>query len=213
MSFQENPFEVLQAVASAVPSSTEYFYANASTLFLITLSITAYAILIYQFYHFLSRRDVFGIKKVQPFEEKSMIAIVWNAIQAIIHYGGIFPFFVFIWFAGFSVIFSLIAKNLPADQLLLVSVTFVGAIRITAYFTEDLSKDLAKLVPLVLLSVALVEPNFFSPILFEEKIRAISSLLPQTISFLVFVILLEWFLRFALHVKIALVGENESPVS
>src|SRR3989338_462589 len=100
MSFHENPFEVLQAVASAVPS------------------ITAYAILIYQFYHFLSRRDVFGIKKVQHFEEKSMIAIVWNAIQAIIHYGGIFPFFVFIWFAGFSVIFSLIAKNLPADQLL-----------------------------------------------------------------------------------------------
>lgn len=211
MDFQEIIISSLYSFASLLPTSVDYFYSNAYTLLFITLSITAYAILIYQFYHFLSRRDVFGIKKVQPFQTETILSTIWNGIQAIIHYGGIFPFFVFIWFAGFSVLLSLIAKNLAPEQLLLVSVTFVGAIRITAYFTEDLSKDLAKLIPLVLLSVALVEPGFFSQILFEEKIKAISQLLPQSLSFLVFIVVLEWVLRILLHVKMAVFGTNQEP--
>lgn len=203
----------LQSVGAVIPKSIDYFYVNAPALLLITVSIALYAFLLYKFYHFVAKRDLFSVKRIQAFEQHSLLSGLWDLIQGIIHYGGIFPIFVFIWFASFSILLSFMAKNLPAEQVLFVSVAFVSAIRITSYYTEDLSKDLAKLIPLALLAVALIEPNFFSIQLFEQKAREVATFIPLTLSFLVFIVLLEWALRILLLVKHAIFGVSQVKTS
>lgn len=200
-----------QSFSDMILRSFDYFYANASDLIIITASIAAYAFLLYKFYHFVAKRDVFGVQPVQPFKTHALLSDVWDVIQAVTHYGGLFPIFVFVWFASFSILLSFMAKNLPAQQLLLVSVTFVGAIRIAAYYKEELAQDISKLIPLTLLAVALIEPNFFSIALFEEKVKQVATLLPLSLSFLVFIVLLEWALRLLLLIKHAIFGTNPIP--
>lgn len=193
------------------PTSINYFYDNAYSLIFITASIFIYAFLIDKFYHFVAKRDVFGIAKDEKlFKGQTFLTWVWQTIQTIIHYGGIFPFFVFIWFAGFSVILSVMAKSMAPEQLLLLAVTFVAAIRISAYYSEDLAKDLAKLIPLALLALLLVEPSFFSTNLLEERVKAIGTLIPQSLSFLAFIMILEWCLRLLLWIKNAIFGTVSS---
>jgi len=45
---------------------------------------------------------------------------------------------------------------------MLVSVALIGAIRVTAYYNEDLSKDLAKMMPFALLGVFLLDISYFN---------------------------------------------------
>jgi hypothetical protein len=115
---------------------------------------------------------------------------------------------VFLWFGGFSILLFLLSKTQPIEQILLISITIVSAIRICSYFTEELSRDLAKLLPLSLLAIAIVEPNFFSTTLFFERISELPNFIAEIIRFVFFTILLEWALRIILRVKIFLIGDR-----
>lgn len=177
-------------------------YSKLPELVLITLSIVAYGIMIYRFYKFVAKRDVFGLDVSKYHSERTgFFALLWKFILSLMKYGILFPIFVFIWFAGFAVLLSVMAKTLPTDQILLISITFVTAIRITSYITEDMAKDLAKLIPLALLGIAIVAPDFFSLTLAQEKIFEIVRLVPQSFSFLLFIVLIEWIMRLLLSFK------------
>ncbi|MBU0635503.1 hypothetical protein KKE06_00585, partial [Candidatus Micrarchaeota archaeon] len=169
-----------------------------------------YAILIYKFYHFVARRDVFGFDVVRyHLQRLDSVTSIWSTFLGIIKYGLVFPVFVFIWFAGFSILLFIMAKNLPVEQLLLVSITFVTAIRVCSYYTEDLSRDLAKMIPFALLGIAIVEPNFFSLALVEQRIDMVLAILPNIVVYFVFIVLVEWVLRILLHIKHGLFGVSK----
>ncbi len=187
----------------ALPS----LYSRLPQLIVITISIVLYGFLIYRFYRFLAKRDVFGLDIKKYYEEHSgWKRIFHSTVLGIIKYGLFFPIVVFFWFAGFTVLFSFLAKNLPVDQLLLVCIAFVTAIRITSYYTEDLSRDLAKLIPLALLGISLAEPNFFSLSLLQERAASVGTLISDILAYFLFIILVEWVLRILLHFKYALFG-------
>jgi hypothetical protein len=69
--------------------------------------------------------------------------------------------FLFFWLAVFMVFIRLISGS-NFEDILLVSMALVASIRVCAYYNEDLSRDLAKLIPFALLAIFIVEYRFLS---------------------------------------------------
>ncbi len=182
-------------------------------LIVLTISIVLYGIIIYKFYRFLAKRDVFALNVKKYYEaHRGLARTFFSTIFGVFKYCVIFPLVVFCWFAGFAFLLALLAKNLPLDQLLLVCISFVTAIRIISYYSEDLARDLAKLVPLALLAVALIEPNFFSLNILWERINSINQFATDILAYFLFIIMIEWLLRVALFIKLALFGVSKKSI-
>ncbi|MFA5050000.1 MAG: hypothetical protein WC501_03250 [Candidatus Micrarchaeia archaeon] len=183
-------------------------------LLMFTFSVAIYAILIYLFYKFVSRRDVFGfdISQYKKKKSKEIFPKIFNFVLSILKYGLIFPVIVFIWFAGFSVMLFVFSKSLNIDQILILSITVVSAIRILSYVKEELAADVAKLLPLTLLGVFLSNPDFFSFYLLDQRIYLLGAFVKDIIHFLLFCILLEWILRVIFFLRVQTLGLPEEEV-
>ncbi|MDP2906545.1 MAG: hypothetical protein Q8O03_01250 [Nanoarchaeota archaeon] len=151
---------------------------------------------IFKFYRFLARKDVFKLdlkryNKTSFAFLKKIISVIFYLIEYIL----LFPIFVFFWFIIMVVLFSFLAKSQPVNNILLVSIAVVGAVRFTAYYHEDLSKDLAKMLPFALLGVFLIDISYFK---FSESLTVIQQIPSQwhvMLYYLLFIILLEFVLR------------------
>ena len=186
------------------------FSAELPGLVVMVLAIAVYAIVIYHFYRFLAKRDVFGFdSKKYKTEKIGFFHSLFNAFIGFVEYGILFPIVVFLWLSGFSIMLFLLARNIDIAQVLLVSVVFVAAIRLTAYYTENLSKDLAKMVPLALLGIAIVDPNFFSLEIFFDRISGLGGFIIKIAGYFAFIIMLEWALRILLGIKHLLFGVRQ----
>ena len=85
-------------------------------------------------------------------------------------------------------------KQTP-ENILLISMSIVAAIRLTSYYKEDLSRDLAKLLPFALLGVFLVDISYFS---LERSISTITDMFKLhalMAYYLLFIILIEFALK------------------
>jgi hypothetical protein len=104
----------------------------------------------------------------------------------------------------------IMAKDVSVRNVALISITLISTVRITSYLKEDLSQDLAKLIPLALLAIFLSNSNFFSWNLLIERLNTMPSLGFELLQFLVFAIILEWVLRISYFIKIA-ISQNSTP--
>jgi hypothetical protein len=160
------------------------------------LAVTLYSIFVWNFYHFLARRDILRINLSQY--NKSEHPTFYKLIALLIfilEYALIVPFLVFFWFFIMSLILFLLAKELPIGSVFLVSAGIIGSVRITSYYNEDLSKDLAKMFPFTILAVALVTPGFFDLSLTIAKFGEIGLFLDQIFFYMIFIVFLELLLR------------------
>jgi len=159
------------------------------SIFYLALLIAIYSVVIYHFYRFISRRDCF-----KQSQKKHSTAV--NFLK----YFLLFPFIAIIFFIGFSLMLLFLAKDISVDVVLSTSFAIIIAIRITSYYTEDLSKDVAKMLPFALLGVFLVSPTFFDMDAIMEKINSLPELLDIAIRFVIFIIFIEWILRLMLTI-------------
>ena len=74
------------------------------------------------------------------------LLLVWIYV---FRYGIIFPVVANLWFGTLTFMYN---TKEPA-QLILISMSVVTAVRVTAYFSEDLSRDLARILPFALLGI------------------------------------------------------------
>lgn len=164
-------------------------------LFLFVIAMVVYAIFVFKFYKFLSRKDVFKLN-LQRYSKSfiGFLETIFSVIFYIIEFLIIFPLFTFFWFVVMSVILMLISKQ-DIGTILLISIALVSAIRVTAFYNEDLSQDLAKMLPFALLGVFLINISFFS---FQDSLKMIK-LLPSMwkvmVYYLGFAVALECVLR------------------
>jgi hypothetical protein len=101
----------------------------------------------------------------------------------------------FAWFVILTVLLVFLAKDQPIDRILLVSIAVLSAIRITSYYNEDLSRDLAKMLLFALLGVFVIDLSYFS---LPGSIGALQQAMTQWESvayYLIFIIGLEFVLR------------------
>ena len=107
----------------------------------------------------------------------------------------LFPFVAFAWFIVLTVLLTFLAKNRAVDDILLVSMAVLSAIRVTAYYNEDLSRDLAKILPFALLGVFLIDLSYFSIPASVDALQRTMANAESVVYYLVFVIGLEFLLR------------------
>lgn len=172
------------------------FILTIKPLILFAAGITLYAIIVFKFYKFLAKKDILnlelhkysaGFTGTVKYAAKAVLNLVQNIV--------LIPLFVFFWFAVLALILVMLSKNHTPNTILLTSAAVVGAVRIAAHYNEELSIDLAKLIPLALLGVFLIDISYFSIDNVISTARQIPMLWRQLIYYLVFVAALELVLR------------------
>ena len=166
------------------------------SFFLIALLILIYAVFIWKFYRWISTKNLLELNlnkynKSQHPATAKMLAGFFYLLEYIV----ILPFLIFFWFLIFTFFLLVLTENLPVGTLLIISATIIAAIRMTAYYNEDLSKDLAKLVPFTLLGVSIINPNFFNVGRIISQVSEIPQFVTHIISYLIFIVALEIVLR------------------
>jgi len=185
--------ESYKALLSILPPTIQTFV----NLFILVLIIFVYSVFIWKFYRFIATKNILGLnlnkynKSENPFTTKLVAGLLY-----FVEYIVVLPFIIFFWFSIFTLFMVFMTENLTMANLLIISTVIISSIRIAAYYREDLSKDIAKLIPFTLLGISLINPNFFNIERVINQIGQLSVFFSEIFLYLVFIIGLEIILRF-----------------
>ncbi len=160
------------------------------------LGMAAYALFIFKFYRFVASRDMFQID-LSRYEE-SRFKVVRGFLHIVMYvakYLILFPVIAFFWFAVLTLILAFLSKEQPFSEVLLMALATVCAIRISAYYNEDLSKDLAKILPFAVLAIFLIDASFFTVRESLEVLKEAQHHTEDIIYYLLFLVAMEFILR------------------
>ena len=160
------------------------FLINVETITITAVVIAIYAIVIWHYYRLLSKRDFFHFDGVRGEGGWAWFFNFLEEVEFLVKYIVFYPLLSFIFFGIFSIMMFLLSKEQTIPVILVTSVTIISATRISAYYNEDLSKDLAKLIPFALLGVFIVQADFFDTSLLVERIGELPGFFVDIISFL-----------------------------
>jgi len=176
------------------------FAGNFFNFFILVLLIVIYSIFIWKFYRFIAKKNVLGLdlNKYNKSKHPIFTKLLAGALY-FVEYIIILPFLIFFWFAIFTLFLIVLTQNQNVSQVLIISATVIAAIRMTSYYKEGLSQEIAKILPFTLLAISVLNPNFFLEAQYIERIISQLSQIPNFFSqiayYLVFIIILEVILR------------------
>lgn len=170
-------------------------------LFVYTIIIALYALFVWFFYKSMAKRDLFQARLSQH-------GMAGYTLKYLI----VFPVIVFLWFAGLTILLFFLSKTQTITGILLISMGVIGAVRIVAYYKEELAMEVAKIMPLAVLALFIADPTFFSLDLFWQRIYETRSLGSGLMNYLLFAIFLEFYLRIS-NVVINAAREKKPPLS
>ncbi|HEX2022071.1 MAG TPA: hypothetical protein VHH36_05115 [Candidatus Thermoplasmatota archaeon] len=133
------------------------------TLLIYGAGVALYTALVFTFYQALSKRHVLLGERRPGF---------WSGLRWLGAKTFVLPILGFLFFSVIALALFVLVKGDPGvemdvlkestTQLLLLAMAIVVSVRVTAYVSETMSNDLAKLVPLSLLAVVLVDPGYLT---------------------------------------------------
>lgn len=175
-----------------VPVEYQPFFSIA----FLTVVITLYVLFVYRFYKLIAKRDLIelNLRQYNNFDHlflKKVIGLILFLIEYII----ILPIMVFFWFLVVSLILLMIAKEQSINQIILISACLVGVIRITSYYSQELSQDISKLYPLTILIISVSSSGFFDVGSIIQKVADVGDFFTNIVIYLVFIILVEFVMR------------------
>src|SRR3989338_3278988 len=159
-----------------------------STFILFLASLLAW----YIYYKQLARRDLFDIPKLNL--KMKFVSIVDRMVY-ILKYLFIFPVYSFMWFLLFSFLLFALSKSRPIEDILFLGIIVVAATRIGAYVSEKLAEDMAKLLPLTLIAIFLIDPKAVTLETIASAFPVLMQQIPRAAKYLLFIIAVEWLLR------------------
>ena len=203
---------------ATLPTNLDSFTDQVLPAFAAIIGIVIYSTFVFKFYRFLAKKDLIDADFSQysdgftGFMKRlidGLLLIVQNILFA--------PFLISFWVLILAVILTLLSGGDDLYWNVLVATSVVGSVRVISYFSEDLARDVAKMLPFAVLGVFLVDSGSFNW-------NAVSILWGQldefAISFassMVLVVLLETALRILSTLKdiisppeIAIADENPS---
>jgi len=189
------------SILEVLQGSTSGFSLNEGLqlyqpLAIFVLAMMIYSIFIFKFYRFVARRDLFkDASKRKDGSSKKGFTKFLGYVTYVFKHLFFLPIIIFFWFLVLSVILAFLSKQEGAQLVLLISIALISTIRVVAYYNEDLSKDLAKMLPFALLGIFLVDISFFSIETSLSSLKEIPTLWNVMIYYLVFLIILEFLLR------------------
>lgn len=159
-------------------------------LLVFVIGVAIYSIFVYKFYRFLARKKILTLN-INEYDTHPGLKKFLHGIEVIF----LFPFVVFFWFFVMTLLMTLISFGQSIESIIYISVAYVSAVRIGAYYSEDLSKDMAKLIPFALLALFLIDASIMTWINPLDLISQLFTMWETLAYYLVFVILLELALR------------------
>ena len=184
-------FEFLRSIADFFPNDQKIV-----SLVIYTSLILIYSIFIWKFYRFLASREIIQLNlsdynySKHPALEK-ITAIGLYTLEYLI----ILPFLVLFWFAILSVFLLVLSESQDTLQILLISAAIITSTRITSYINEELSKDIAKILPFTVLAAFILSANFLEYDNIFTKLSEIPSLFNEILTFLIFIFVVEFIFR------------------
>ena len=179
--------------------------SNVGTFLIFVIGIAIYALFVWYFYRFISKRNLLP-KFFYPLSNEQNVSKVKFA-GYVVTYVGAFPLIVFVWFIVLAFFVFFISKEMPFEISLFVSMTVIAVVRILAYYREDAAKEIAKMIPYALLSffltsaVVYADPNFFTDKELGVIPVKIIEHLPEIIDALVVIVLFEFSFRLGFIIK------------
>jgi len=188
--------EQAAALASAAFSSGEALFGQfGATVLLLSVGIAVYSAIVGTFYLHLSRRVLY---ETAPTKREGISGILYRfggLVALVLKYTVLFPAITFVWFALLSSFLFVLSRTAGIETVFVLSISLVAAVRMLAYYNEGLAGDLAKMFPLALLGVIIVDPTLYSQELVTSRLLTLFSALPQFAAFIAFAVVLEWGLR------------------
>lgn len=183
--------EDVMLVATSFLSNMSLAEARASLepMIILVIGIVIYSIFIFKFYRFVARRDIFRLPKTK--NPGTGRKILYG-----LEYIFLFPIVAFIWFLVISVLLSVLSDVIAIGNIFMISMTLIVSIRITAYHHEELSRDLAKLIPFALLAVILLDISRVSAEVLFRVLNDLPAMATVLVYYFVFITVLELVLRF-----------------
>ena len=208
-------------VANIISSISEIFSKESNlipTLIFFTTVIVCYSVFIYYFYRYLAKKNLIELNFEQYNQYSNPTLVKFFAvIFYIAEYLILLPILTSFWFTTFAVLILVLSEGIPAAGILLISAALVASVRITAYISENLSKDLAKMLPFTLLAIAITKPSFFTISSLLLRIQEIPLLFSNLPYYLLFIVVIELTMRISEFFKNAFTHsegtaeETESP--
>lgn len=163
------------------------------------LGMTVYAVFVFNFYRFVATRDMFQID-LSKYEESRFrwVRAFLQIVMYVVKYLILFPVFAFFWFAILTLILTFLSKDQSFKEVLLMALATVSAIRVTSYYNEALSTDLAKILPFAVLGIFVVNTSFFTVSDSLDTLLEAEGYTENILYYLAFLILLEFALRLIL---------------
>ena len=168
-------------------------------MFLLIILVVVYSVIFWKFHRFIAHKNIFELNLNQyntsyhPALSK-FIAVFFYILEYLI----IMPIIILIWFGLFTIFLILLTEGTEVQHIIIASAIIVGAIRMIAYlpkYGETLAKEIAKLLPLTLLAIAVVKSGFFDLQRVISHISQIPTFLNQIGLYLLFILFLEILMR------------------
>jgi hypothetical protein len=184
--------EVLNKILSFISVDPELIL----TLLFFTAVIVVYSVFVFYFYRFLAKKNIIelNLSQYNQYDNPALVKF-FAAILYIFEYIILLPIITFFWFAILSILILLLAETQDVATVLFVSAALVASVRITSYVTQNLSKDLAKMLPFTLLAIAITKPDFFNISALLARISEIPQLFSNITLYLAFIVIIELAMR------------------
>ena len=165
------------------------------------LGMALYAMFVFKFYRFVAARDMFALN-LSKYEESRYrwLRRVLHFVMYLTKYLVVFPAFAFFWFAVLTLILTFLSKDRPITDILLIALATVATIRVTAYYKEDLSRDLAKILPFAVLALFVIDASFFNVRDSLEVLQDANEARETILYYLLFLVVVEFALRLLLGI-------------
>lgn len=130
------------------------YEAELQTLLIYGVGIAAFTMLVFGFFcTYLSKRNPFDARS-GPHPASRTMKLAQGTV--------VFPAVSFVFLSILAASLFLLGKSQTTQQIILLSMSVVVGVRMTAFVSEGAASDLAKLLPLSLLGVLIVDPSYAS---------------------------------------------------
>ena len=173
-------------------------YSALRPLALFAAGVALYGILVFHFYRFLARKDILKLdlsrhnQSRRPLLRK-IISVIFYVLESLM----LFPILIFFWFLVMAGLLFLMNSDRSIEGILLAAMGVVAAIRVSSYYNATLATDVAKILPLALLGIMLIDSSLIGLSESTEGIREAAVQWETMIYYLIGVVVLEFALRMA----------------
>ena len=166
------------------------------------IAIAAYSGFVFMFYRLLAKRDLLTLD-LKRYEDSmtGRIRVFFRSLLFVAQYVLLIPILIGFWTVVMATILTLLSDSSDHSRNAMIATSVVGAVRILAYWTEDLSRDVAKMLPFAVLGVFLVGSTSVNFSEFEAFYSNLPELADAYLNSLILLSILETVLRVGHVVK------------